>query len=199
VLPLAHHTYHYYLVAPLAGAALAVAALADAARERLPRAARRAFPAAAGALAVALVANAAAIVHRVETMPFADPELRADATVDRARIAANAIGDLRAAALPAGAELRFWSPAAIGRERDAGEDARVESYWEANVRAALADGLAVRVFFPRVGSVRFVRSFEPADDGVRWAVFQPNGHLHVAGSAELAAVLRDLAPGLAGR
>jgi len=187
VLPLAHHTYHYYLYAPLASGAITVAALCDSLTRR-PGARARVILLAACGLALAL--NGGALVHRIETYPFLDPELRADATVDRARIAANAIGDLRAASLPQGTELVFWSPASIGRERGAGADPARESYWETNVRTALSDGLAVRVCVPQVAGVRFVRAFAPAPgDRVRWAVYLPNGHVRVATQAELAAAL----------
>jgi hypothetical protein len=186
VLPLAHHTYHYYLYAPLAGGAVAVAAACDAVAQRLARGMRTPLLAAAGLL---LAINGAALVHRIETYPFVDPELRSDPTVDRARIAANAIGDLRAAALAPGTSLRLWSPASIARVRESGGDPSHESYWEINVRSALYDGLAVRVCLPALRSVRFVRAFSAADPRVRWGVYLPNGHLRVGTTAEIAAAL----------
>src|SRR5262249_36391941 len=108
VLGLRNHTYHYYLYAPLIGAAWCVAALADVASRppgpapersgekrrvgRPPLArpgswrARGAWPAAlcAGAF---LVSNGALLVRKIESMPFVDERLRADPIVDRARIA----------------------------------------------------------------------------------------------------------------
>src|SRR5205085_4047990 len=97
-----------------------------------------------------------------------------------------------AAALPPGVSLRFWSPASIERERGAGRDVSVESYWERNVRTALLDGLTVRVLFPEVRTVTFVRAFAPVPDSVRYAVYLPDGRVRVATSADLESVLRSL-------
>jgi len=186
VLPLAHHTYHYYLYAPLAGGAATVAAACAAAPRAIAGAARSAVLA---ALALLLTVNGMALVHRIETYPFLDPELRSDPTVDRARIAANVIGDVRAAAPATGSTLVFWSPASLGRQRDSGGDTSRESYWETNVRAALYDGLGVRVCVPAVRDVRFVRAFSAADPRALWAVYLPNGHLRVGTTAEIATAL----------
>src|SRR5439155_9934853 len=114
---------------------------------------------------------------------------RADALVDRAMIAGRAIADLRAASLPQGTRLVFWSPIAHG---DAPAD--TTSYWERNVQSALFDGLGVRVCIPAVREVRFERTFRPLPDPWRWAVYRPEGALHVATSAELARVLPRFLP-----
>ena len=208
VLPLGHHTYHYYLQAPLAGFAWCVAAALDLCFERLsrpdrPTARPRRGPAAAsppdhpgpGALrwglalaAVALfTANGALLVRRIETTPFPGaPGLHSDATVDRAAIAKNAIASLRESPLPERARILFWSP--IGRSL-AGDPGRPEGYFERNVRAALFDGLAVRVFFPGVDSVRFVSAYRSLPGPYRYAVYRPDGRLRVASSAVLDSVL----------
>jgi hypothetical protein len=191
VLPLSHHTYHYYLYAPLVGTALALAALAANVTTWLSaRVGPRAALTPIIALGVGLAVNGALLIHKIEVYPFLDPELRSDATVDRARIAANAVGDLKAAALPAGTQLWFWSPVSIVRQREARGQPGTESYWETNVRSALYDGLAARVFVPAVTATRFVRRFEPAGDSVRYAVYLPNGHVRVGTPAELDSVLR---------
>jgi hypothetical protein len=217
VLPLANHTYHYYLVTPLVGAGACVAAVADRLWARGtaraparagagPRAAGRrparsepAAPAHArlgvAAAAFALIGaawtlNGALLVHKNETYPFTDPELRSDATVDRARIARHVHDDLAAATLPPGTTLRFWSPSSIQRDAAEGRDPKAESYWERNVRNAVLGGVGVRVMFPNVARVEFVRAFAPSDSA-RWAVYRPDGRLRVATSSELAAALRD--------
>jgi len=192
VLPLAHHTYHYYLYSPLTGAALCVAAAADAVADWVSRrfgARRLVASAVVGALALLVTVNGALLVHRIETYPFVDPELRSDPTVDRARIARNAIADLEGSAMPPGVSLWFWSPASIARGKSAGADTTQETYWETNVRTALYDDLAVRVMLPTVREVRFVRTFELVGDSVRYAVYLPNGHLKVGAPSELATVL----------
>jgi hypothetical protein len=200
-LPLAHHTYRYYLYAPLAAFAWCVAAACDLLFEHL-RPARPATSAArhadadprAWSLALAIVAlltvNATLLVHKIEVMPFAmAPTLRADAVVDRALIAGRAIADLRKSALPARTRLLLWSP--IGRSL-AGKAG--ESYFEQNVRTALFDGLAVRVFLPAVDSVRFVTAYRSLPEPYRYAVYRPDGALRVAGSAELDSVVAGSTP-----
>ena len=210
-LPLAHHTYHYYLYAPLAGFGWCVAAAFDLLFERLPPApgsaqpARRSPPAPAAAsradsdprawgLALVIVSlltvNAGMLVRKIETMPFpGSPALRADAVVDRSLIAGRALADLRKSTLPARTRLLFWSP--IGRSF-AGNTG--EGYFERNVRTALFEGLAVRVFLPAVDSVRFVTAYRSLPDPYRYAVYRPDGTLRVASSAELDSVLAGSAP-----
>jgi len=213
VLPLRNHTYHYYLYAPLAGAAWCVAAAFGAAfpagerhkgRSRAPRAreardAQRPPPAAAagwvaaGAFAALLTLNGVLLVRKIETMPFVLPELRAEPIVDRARIARNVQESLSAASLPPGVSLRFWSPTAASlgpRGEPLGSPAPVPTYWERNVQNALLDGLAVRVLFPRVNAVRFVREFRPTPPDEWYAVYRPDGRVRVATSAEVDSILR---------
>jgi hypothetical protein len=195
VLPLRDHTYHYYLTAPLIGAALSAGALLDAIVARFARrrdAAATAFlTAALGALPATFLAGAGEhAVREIETHPFLDPGSRADPILDRALILDRAIRDVRDAGVPAGTVLRFWSPVARQRQRATHPEAALEeSYWERNVRTALLDGLAVRVFVPAVREAAFVRDFAPAPDDVRFALYLPDGHVHVATSAELEAGL----------
>jgi hypothetical protein len=181
VLPLRNHTYHYYLYAPLAAAAWCLAAAFDAlvSRLRLPAAC-----AVAGVAIAALALNGWALVRKVETQPFIEPEMRADPTVDRARIARNAIEDLRAAGLRSRTRVWFWSPSlASGADPRAG-------YWESNLRSALMDGLAARVMLPQVVDVRFVRAFEPAPSTDRYAIYTRDGRLRVVEPATLDSLLR---------
>jgi hypothetical protein len=186
VLPLAAHTYHYYLVAALPAASLLGAALAGALFERLPRAA--AWTAAA-AVAALLAANGGALADRMERAPFKTEGLRADPIVDRARIAANAIADLREAGLPPRTALRLWSPQAQAMAAREGVPADREGYYETNVRNALAGGLAVRVAIPQVDTAAFVRAFDPADSLAWWAVYRYDGRLRVLRAGELAQLL----------
>ena len=210
-LPLAHHTYRYYLYAPLAGFAWCFAAACDLLFERLrpaprpARSARRSLPAAtaprhadadprAWSLALTVVAlltlNAGMLVHKIETMPLsAAPTLRADAVVDRALIAERAVADLRNSTLPPRTRLLLWSP--IARSL-AGNDGA--SYFEQNVRTALFEGIAVRLFFPTVDSVRFVGAYRSMPEPYRYAVYRPDGALRVASSAELDSVVAGSAP-----
>lgn len=186
VLPLASHTYRYYLHAPLAAIALANAALFAAATRAL---APRARWAAALALATVLTAAAMLVVHALATAPLRLPGSHADRTLDRAAIAAEAIGAVREARLPAHTRLVLWSPQSQAMAREAGRDANAESYEESNVRAALLDGLALRVEFPQLDSVRFVRAFDPADTSAVWGVYRWDGGMRLVRAAELARLL----------
>jgi len=195
VLALKNHTYHYYLYAPLIGASYCLAALFTAAVSGATgRRVLGAIPSALLALVLAavLTVNGGSLVKKIETYPFTIPELRADPTVDRARIASNVRDGLADANLPPGTRLRFFSPVsmAIAGAQDSlrGQEGS-ESYWEHNVRSALMDGLAVRVLFPNVESVEFVRAFSRDDPGARWAVYRPDGDLRVATTRELDSLL----------
>jgi hypothetical protein len=189
VLPLGNHTYHYYLYAPLVGVAWCLAALVEA----LP-----ARPLFALVLAALLTWNGEALVRKIETMPFLIPDLRAEPTVDRGRIARRVAQDLGDAALPRGARLAFWSPTSIAIERTADGDSAVrarETYFERNVRSALLDGLAVRVLYPQVDSVVFVREYRSRPEPWRYAVYLVDGTLHIGTSAELDSVVPRLTGG----
>ena len=184
VLPLRNHTYHYYLYAPLIGAAWCLAAGFDHALSRRGNGTAWVI---ATACALSLALNGAMVVRKIETMPFVLPDLRADPTVDRARIAGNVRESLTGYAHATGETLLFWSPigAMLGPQGEALEVFPPrETYWERNVRGALLEGLAVRVMFPQVAAVRFVRVYQPtAGPHVRYAVYRPDGRLIVATSA----------------
>lgn len=186
VLPLGAHTYHYYLVAGLPAASLLGSAAADAIFTRLPRGAGWAV---ALAVAAGLGLNGDALARRIEYAPFLVEGLRADPVVDRARIAANAIADLRAATLPAHAVVRVWSPQAQAMAAAAGAPPDREGYYERNLREALAGGLAVRVAISGVDSAVFVRAFDPADSLAWWAVTRYDGRLRLLRGGELARAL----------
>jgi hypothetical protein len=125
------------------------------------------------------------------------PDLRADPIVDRARIARRVYESLLATRLPDGVTLLFWSPTASSlgpRGEMLPAPAPGETYWERNVRNALVNGLAVRVMFPRVRRVEFVREFRPVPEDHRYAVYRPDGRLLVLRPAELDSIIRRLAP-----
>lgn len=196
VLPLERHTYHYYLYGALAGAALALAALLDAAASWLAarpaprnRGGRKPAPvapvrASTGAVswalamlvALACALNGAAVVRKVETAPFGHPELRAEPIIDRARIAAHVREALEGAALPEGTTLLFYSPEA--RAMAPKTDPERETYWERNVKSALYGGVAARLFAPRVSAVRFVTRPEPGDS-LWYALYDVTGRTRI--------------------
>lgn len=212
VLGLAHHTYHYYLDAPLAGLAVVVAALADAGLARLAPQARsgrgrraggspggaRAW-AAAAAVAALLTANGALLVRKIERAPFTTPRLRSDPVVDRARIARRVIEGLRAADLPPGARVRLWSPEAVALAWRQGLPPGRQGYWERNLRAALYGGLAVRVMLPGIREAAFVAGPSPAPDSTWYALVAIDGATEVVTPAELARRGATASPGDAAR
>ena len=191
VLPLANHTYHYYLYSPLAALAIASAAMFAAATRSL---AGRTRWMAAVAIAAPLALAAMVLVHTLEMAPFLQPGSRSDGVLDRALIAANAIADVRSAALPAHSRLWLWSPLLREMAKRAGGDAARETYDESNVRGALLGGLALRVAVPALDSAVFVSAFTPGDSLAYWAVYRADGHLRVSSAPELARVLRRLGP-----
>jgi hypothetical protein len=171
-------------------AALFTAALAGGDRSARTRAVR--VGAARGSIRHGARGERGAARDEDRELPVHDPGLRADPTVDRARIASNVRDGLASADLPPGTRLRFFSPAsmAIAGTPDSlrGEEGS-ESYWEHNVRSALMDGLGVRVLFPNVETVEFVRKFTRDDPKARWAVYRPDGDLRVATTRELDSLL----------
>jgi len=207
VVPLANHIYHYYLYAPLAGAAWCVAAGAEWLLGPRPAPAKgRAAPglgapfawgiAALGALL--LTVNGALVHRKTEHSPFVLPELRSSAIIDRALIAHRVYRSLADADLPPGTTLLFWSPIAstLGPHGEVlASPAPAETYWEANVRAALMDGLAVRLLFPKVAAVQFVREFHPAASNCRYAVYRPEGKTGVVAPDELQSIIRGAGAG----
>ncbi len=182
VLPLRHHVYRYFLVAPLAGIGWALAAALDA----LPLG-RRALGIGVALLAVALAANGALVVRWAERAPSSFPYLLADPTADRERIARNLLAALQQARLRPGTPLVFLAPrlrpdsATASPARLAG----LTAYFEDNLRSAIADSLAVRLFVPAAGPLTFVRQVGPAPPQARWVLYAPDGTCWLGTRAEL--------------
>jgi hypothetical protein len=190
VLPLGHHTYHYYLYPALVGVAWGVAALGDLVMAQRRAPSRQWAWAATAALALVLTINGQSLVHRIETMPFVHPDLRADVTIDRARIARNIYEGLRVAPPARGARLTFWVPPSEplpGRTSSVASD----RYYTSNVRTALLDGLAVRVMFPLIQDVSFMAANDTPAGGQQVVVCTPGGHLQLMTAADFNAGARQ--------
>ena len=130
-----------------------------------------------------LTINGRSLVRRIETMPFVHPELRADATIDRARIARNVYEGLSVAPPPDGTRLAFWVPPSMpppGRTSSVASD----RYYTDNVRTALLDGLAVRVMFPTIRDVSFMAPSDTPDGSQQVVVCTPGGRLQLVAAAE---------------
>jgi hypothetical protein len=178
VLPLKNHTYHYYLYAPLAGAAFCVAAFFDYSMAFATHSIKRGPSILVPALLLAgglLILNGALLVWKVEHYPFVLPQMRSDPIVDRSRIASNVHTDLQAAPLPPGINLLFWCPTAETASPQIRGD-----YWKQNVRSALADGLAIRVLFPPVARVIFIDGYTSASKPYLYCVYGVDGHVVLA-------------------
>jgi hypothetical protein len=219
VLPLANHTYRYYLYAPLLGFALCVGAFSAEIVEIVQRRVARkvggdsrssrasrpvlAIKVAMLAIAAVVVLRSAERVQQIAHRPLHGlAELRGDPIVDRSRIARNAIGRLQAAQLPQGVHLRFLSLdrmlrlAEIQQGRPGAEPLpEKEAYLERNLRAALLDGLGVRALVRQVDSVEFIVRLESAGENVRYAVYTPDGFLHVFDRPTLDSLLHLPLPG----
>jgi hypothetical protein len=219
VLPLRNHAYHYYLYAPLLGAALCVGALVDSllglvsssgvpggvTRERrradVAGTARRVHAGhwvVAGLCWLALTWNGARLVARMESRPSpVYPGLRGDPIVDRALIAERAITGLRAAQIPPGTELVFVMReriALIARiVRGSGEEPPPpqEVYPETNFKAALFDGLGVRALLPAVDSVSFALGLGVPTAKRRYAIYAPTGEVEVFDATSVDSLLRS--------
>src|SRR5262249_14554461 len=192
-LPLASPTYHYYMVAALPAAGLMAASLFALLLGRIPRAVGWAV---AASLAALFAWDGRALVWKIEHMPFKEEGLRADPTVDRARIAANVLTDLGGVAFPARTHLRFWSPQVQAMSAREGVPSDREGYYQANLRPSLLDGLAVRTMVPGVDTVTFERTFAPADSQSWWAVYRYDRHLKIMRAGELVRAIgaRSVAP-----
>jgi hypothetical protein len=184
VLPLANHTYHYYLYASLVGAAWGVACAVDALPAR-----RVAAWVVAGALALALAVNGRALVRKIESFPFTLPGTRSEPLVDRALIAEKVVRGVAGASYVEGTTLRLVSPEALALEAAGGPGTYGpgrETYWERNVRSALYEGLAIRLFVPPIARVEFVRGASAEGERpVRHAAYRVTGETRVLGAAEL--------------
>lgn len=211
VLPLRNHTYHYYLYAPLLGAAWAAAILAETLTERLATRLHRgrmtqASPSHAGRMAwgaaisiwALLTWNGARLTRLMEERPSpVYPGLRGDPIVDRARIAAAAVRSVRAAAPPEGTELQFIMRERLARiarvVRGSGETMPPpgEVYPETNVRTALQDGVGILVTCPDVHAVTFTLQLGTPAPGRLYAVYAPTGHVTLLDAASLDSLLRS--------
>ncbi len=148
-------------------------------------------------LIVLLVRSSESVVRYIENRPLRiAPELRGEPIVDRAVIARNAIESLRQAGPQPGTTLLFMSRERLARLARVGHHVpgatpppNREAYLERNLRAALANGLAVRVFFPEVDSVGFSLRPISGSSSHRYPVYSPNGSLQVFTAAKVESLL----------
>lgn len=199
VLPLRHHTYHYYLTVPMLGAGWVVASLLAAlmpARSggvAARNGKRTPWPGLAAALAVVLLTwNGALLVQRIATQPFAIPGLLSNSLTDRARIAAKVRDGLAGAPLAPGTRLAVWLPNGWAYPGAASTASAPDAipYTRRNLRSALMDGVALRVLFPALVEVQVVDHFDRSRLDWLWALCRPDGSARALSGAELDSLLR---------
>jgi hypothetical protein len=150
VLPLAHHTYLYYLYLPWAGICWACAGAAERLAGRWS--ALRAPLLALLALVVALDFWSVRARERETLGPFA-----ADKVVRESRLLERCLSQLRSLQLPPGTRIAFVNPG--GRDHvHFGTDSVASSQAILPLEGALRDGEALRVFTPHIRYAGFAFS-----------------------------------------
>ena len=188
VLMFERQFYLYYLYCALPGLLASAAFLVGGGSRRLAGRAVRVGVALIIAQAAAIEARSGS---RLRTVP-----LPTDFVIRRAGIARNAVGDLKphAAALRPRVVLLGQQPveASSRGSRTTSAIEYVRDPWlDENVGAALSDGEAVRVMFPRVREAEFKPWLEDRDTASTVAAYRYDGHLEVSDYAPFMGV-RDL-------
>jgi hypothetical protein len=180
VLPLPGRTYLHYLYVPLAGLALAAAALFDAwaVRGGAPRAARRAWVVAAGVLLAYGIWSDVLLSMRMD-LRMTSTDWPLDPVLRKSEIARRSIGDVRDHLQGARANVAILIPASTSRGVDLGTgrvaaDSVVRRY---ALREVLDDGRSLRAMLGGVDSVVIVHDFEPGRSGWEYFVSQADSHL----------------------
>ena len=191
VLPLSGRTYLHYLYLPLAGGALAVAALWDvllAWRARRARAVaptgRAAWLAALGVVLLYAAWNDVLLSVRLD-LRMASTDWPLDPVLRKSEIASRGIGDVRTALAGRHARVAILIPASISRDVDLGSgrvpgDARIRRY---ALEAVLDGGRSLRAQVANADSVVFVHDYEPGRDG--WLYFLSRSDSHLVPLGEL--------------
>lgn len=198
VLPLAHHTYLYYLYIPWAGGAIAAAALGRALCARGPRRLT---------LAIGLVALGGFAFVEARNISLRETATRDALPVDRtmrdAVLLSHALPALRAAALPPGTRVAFVNPAPRARfDVTTGSPTRPEdrsqreSYWP--LEAALRGGETLRLFLPGIVYLGFAHTIPPDWEDAECFRFEQRGWLEPWGRGQRA-LMRQAAIQLAAR
>ena len=180
-LPLAHHTYLYYLYLPWVGGAIALAAIGSWLLAPLPR------------RALATVALAAFVLLEWRNADLRErttfDALPVDRTMREAMLLGNAIPALRAAGLPAGTRVGFVNPAPRpGIDVTTGAPTRVEdrparvSYYP--LEAAMLEGKTLRLFLPGLVYAGFSDTIPPSWSDVECFLFEQRGYLRDWGKGD---------------
>src|SRR5262249_28674746 len=154
VLPLSHHTYLYYLYAPWAGGAIAVAAAARAAGRLSPR-----FGVAAGLVCLAAFAAIETRNIRIREAATLD-SLPIDRTIRDATLLRHALPTLQRAGLLPGTSVAFVNPVpgtrfdlVRGAPTAPSDTSERTSYYP--LEAAFRNGETLRLFVPHLHYLGF--------------------------------------------
>jgi hypothetical protein len=186
VLPLAHHTYLYYLYLPWAGGAIAAAAASAALFGAIRRLDARTT--ASVAVAAFVVAEAFGISRR-ETRTL--DSLPADRTLREAMLLGHALPALRDAGLAPATAVGFVNPVprtAFALPRVATEPGAPEARHVEYVplEAAFRGGRAIELFAPGVADSGFAAAIPPAWERVECFLYEQRGWLRRWGRGQQA-------------
>ena len=186
VLPLAHHTYLYYLYIPWAGGAIGAAALGRRLLDPWPRTLARSV----GCLALAGVVGVEAHAIRTRESKTQDA-LPVDPTLREAMLLSHALPALRAAGLKPGARVAFVNPVPRPRfDLMTGAPTRPEdapnrtSYLP--LEAAMRGGETLRLFLPQVVYLGFATTIPPDWEGAECFYYEQRGWLKYWGHGQSA-------------
>jgi hypothetical protein len=184
VLPLAHHTYLYYLYIPWAGGAVAVAVGTAGALERLPPRVA-AWIGCAGLAGFGLVEGHDVAVREHATVQA----LPVDRTLREAALLGHALPALRASRLAPGTSIGFVNPVPGPRfDLVSGSPARAEdravrtSYLP--LEAVLRGGEALRLFAPGLVYRGFATTIPPGWEDVECFLYEQRGWLRPWGRGQ---------------
>jgi len=182
VLPLASHTYLYYLYLPWAGACWLLADAGQRAARRWPSAPVRAF------LALAVVAAAAAEFRNVRVREHASAHgLPLDRTMRESLLLGSGIAGLRAAGVAAGDSIAFVNPFPAAHVNIASRDTALRAGPAGSAsytpfESALRGGESLRLFLPGVRMLGFADSLPPEWSGAKAFFYDNDGTLTALGS-----------------
>jgi hypothetical protein len=186
VLPLAHHTYLYYLYVPWVGAAVAAASLGTKLLTTMPQRIRA---------VVGLVALLGFVLLELRNIDLRATQTADALPVDRAirdaTLLRNALPALRAARLPPGTAVGFVNPVP-GRRFDLLTGAATQdrdlprrlSYFP--LEAAMREGETLRLFLPQVSYAGFYRTIPLGLADAEWFYFEQRGWLRRWGRGQQA-------------
>ncbi len=186
VLPLAHHTYLYYLYLPWAGASWALVAAARALGSPAPLRIR--IAAAALAIAGFIALEARGVRLRESAIAGGLP---ADKTVRESVLLRNAISGLREAQLPPGTHVGFVNPFPREHHDIAGANTMVPATAAAMhsyipLEGAMRDGKSLQLFVPGLHYEGFAVLPPPGWEDVELFLFDNDGSLKALGRGAVA-------------